>query len=186
MIDRKKLLPAIVVCFCLFFAGLLLLAFGQKKSVGALESSFDEVLEVNTTLGATNERFAGNVITLQHSGALTIAQVKPMLDKSVAIAQANQQIGAQLRAAIKCGTDKTGPDASPADRDKAAAACARISAAALKTEAGEIAAAAAALNPMLAAVKNPIQRKPLEDRRAAIVRLNARTVRILTAQGVIR
>jgi len=186
MIDRKKLLPAIVVCFCLFFAGLLLLAFGQKKPVGALESSFDELLEVNTMLGATNERLAGNVISLQHSGALTIAQVKPMLDKSVAIAQANQQIGAQLRAAIKCAVEQTGPNASPAARDKAAAVCAKISAAALKTETGAIAAAAAALNPMLPAVKNPIQRKALEDRRATIVRLNARTVEMLTAQGVIR
>src|SRR6201984_1039501 len=133
MIDRKKLLPAIVVCFCLFFAGLLLLAVGQKKSVGARESSFDEVLGVNTTLGATTAPLAGNVISLQHSGALTIAQVKPMLDKSVAIAQANQQIAAQLRAAIKCAVEQTGPNASPAARDKAAAVCAKISAAALKT-----------------------------------------------------
>lgn len=181
MIDRKRLLPAIVVCFCLFFAGLVLLAFGD-----ALESSFDEVLESSTMLGATNERFAGNVISLQHSGALTIAQAKPMLDKSVAIAQASQQITSQLRAAVKCGDEQTGPNPSPAARDKAAAACAKISDAALKTETGRIAAAIIELKPMLSAVKNPIQRKPLEDRRATIVRLNARTVRILTAQGVIR
>jgi hypothetical protein len=192
VIDRKKLLPASLVCFCLFLAGLVLLVCGceyLRPSSGLVQpgkTTFEQVLAWSTELGENNDHFADSVITLQRSGFLVMTDAKSILLKQVDIARANQQLSSQIRAASACATQTAGSNASPAELDSAGAKCARISAAALAIELNAIRRTAAELNTAgLAAITDPAKQKSVRNSVVTIGQLAHNIVSSLAKIGIL-
>jgi hypothetical protein len=94
-VDERKLLPAIVVSFCLFLAGLILLASGlggcavrHLPGGGTQQATrFEQVLAWNASLAQANDGFAENVIALQRGGIVGIAEAKNILVGEAKIAE---------------------------------------------------------------------------------------------------
>jgi hypothetical protein len=170
VIDRTKLLPASLVCFCLFLAGLVLLVCGceyLRPSSGIVppgKTTFEQVLAWSTELGETNDHFADSVINLQRSGVVTMGDAKTILLKQVDIARANQQLSSQIRAASACATQTAGANASTPELDRAGAKCLRVSAVAIAAELNVINKTVGELKMGgLAAVTNPEKQKMVRN-----------------------
>lgn len=183
MIDRRRLLPASLVCFALFIAGLLVLAFADTKRP-VTRSAIEELAHWSGELARTNNRLADSVIATQQAGALTVEQAKTILLKDVAIAQAGQQTANQLAAARKCALDLAGKNASPAKIDAAARKCLEISRGALSKEAAAVRAAIGDVKQSLTAVKDPAKKARLFRMVETIDELEERISRALKNEGV--
>ena len=183
MIDRKTLLPASLVCFALFIAGLLVLAFGETKRP-VTRSAIEQLAHWSATLARTNDRLTDSVIATQQAGALTVEQAKTILLEDVAIAQAGQQIANQLAAAQKCAVESAGKNAPAAKIDAAGRKCLAISKTALPKETAAIGGAIGKVKQALLAVKDPAKRTPLFRMVEAIDELEERILRGLKTAGV--
>jgi|SRR5882724_857023 len=138
-IDGKKLLPAIVVCFTLFFAGLVLLAYGcaYRHLPGggkAPATAFEQVLAWNAAGAQANSGLADTIIGLQRAGFISIPAAKSILIKQGQIAEADLRITNLISAAAACAQQSAGANATTAELDAAGAACAKISAPQLRRD----------------------------------------------------
>lgn len=191
-VPRNKLLPAIVVCFCLFGAGLVLLFSGGcavrhlPGGKTAPATRFEQVLAWNAAIAQANDGFADNVIALQRSGLLEMEYAKAVLLKEAAIAKADQQITQQIGAAALCATQQAGPNATPAQLDAAGASCAQVSAPAIAVEVKLITDSLTDLNGgMLLGVKDPAKKQALDAILTTIGGLVTNISSALTQGGVI-
>lgn len=184
MIDRKKLLPAIVFCFVLFVAGVLEIAFGQTHKPRPRRAGIEQLADLSTSLAKTNDRFTDAVISTQQAGALTVEQAKTVLLGNIATAQAGQQMANQLAAASKCAIDTAGKNATPAKLDAAGRKCLAISRVALGTELGTIRGSIAKVRISLAAVKTAEKRSALDRMLASIATIAGKIADELQEQGV--
>lgn len=183
MIDRRTLLPASLVCFALFIAGLLVLAFGDTKR-SAQPATIAELGHWSTELARTNNRLSDAVIQTQQAGALTVDQAKTILLKDVAIAQAGQQLANQLAAAKKCALDSAGKNAPPAKIDAEGRRCLAIGRAVLPKETAAIRGAIGDVKQSLAAVKDPAKKAKLFGMVETIDELDERIAAGLKKEGV--
>lgn len=183
MIDRKTLLPASLVCFALFIAGLLVLAFGETKRP-VTSSSIEELAHWSGELARTNNRLSDAVIQTQQAGALTVDQAKTILLKDVAIAQAGQQLAQQFAAAKKCALDSAGKNAPPAKIDAEGRKCLAIGRVVLPRETGAIRGAIGDVKQSLAAVKDPAKKTKLFGMVETIDELEERIAAGLKKEGV--
>lgn len=182
MIDRRTLLPASLVCFALFFAGLLLLFADTKRP--AARATIEELAHWSAELARTNNRLTDAVIATQQAGALTVDQAKAVLLKDVAIAQPGQQTANQLAAARKCAVDSAGKNAPPAKIDAAARKCLEISRGALSKESAAVRGAIGDVKQSLTAVKDPAKKARLFRMVETIDELEERISRALKNEGV--
>lgn len=189
---RRNLLGASMVCFALFFAGLLFLAYGcavrhLPGGMTAPATKFEGILAWNAAAALANDGFADNVIALQRGGSLSITQARTILLKQGAIAQADRRITERISAAALCATEKLGANAAPAAIDQAAADCAKISGPGLAADVNLILATVTDLNNSgLLAVKDPTERQALSGLLANVEGLVQRIYSTLESQGVIQ
>lgn len=182
MIDRRKLLPASVVCFAFFIAGLILLFADTKEP--RQSSTIEQLARWSKSLAKTNDRFADAVIHTQQAGALTIEQAKAILLKDVPIAQAAQQLANQFAAAQICALDAAGKNRTPARIDAAGRRCLLIGRAALPRETAAIRVAIAEVKQSLTAVKDPAKKANLFRMVETIDELDERISAGLKKEGV--
>lgn len=167
-VRRTELLPAIVVCFCLFAAGIVLIFEGcaVRHLPGggtAPATRFEQVLAWNAALAQANDGFADNVIALQRGGVIEMEYAKAVLLKQAAIAKADRDITNQISAAALCATDQLGKNAVPSELDAAGVTCAQVSSSALATEVQLITDTLTDLDKnLLLGVKNQDKRKALD------------------------
>lgn len=183
MIDRKTLLPASLVCFALFIAGLLVLAFGGTKRP-VTSSAIEELAHWSAELARTNNRLTDAVIATQQAGALTVEQAKAVLLKDVAIAQAGQQLTNQLAAAKKCAVDSAGKNAPPSKIDAEGRRCLAIGRVVLPKETAAMRGAIGDVKQSLTAVKDPAKKARLFRMVETIDELGERIAAGLKKEGV--
>jgi|SRR5579864_375268 len=188
---RDKLLSAAVVCFCLFLAGCLLLAWGcaVRHLPGggtAPATTFEQVLAWNAALAQANDGLADNIIALQRTGIVEMEYAKSILLRQAAIAKADQQITAQIKAAADCAKQQLGANAVPSELDAAAAACAQVSAPALAFEVDTITKLLVAMNSDgLTGIKDPAKRDAINGLLVTIGGLISNIASSLTRAGVV-
>jgi hypothetical protein len=191
-IDERKLLPAIVFCFCVFVGGCLLLAFGcavrhLPNGTTAPATTFEQVLAWNASAAQANDGFADNVIGLQRAGFLSVPDAKTILLKQAAIASADARITTRITAAAACGAQQAGANATPAQLDSAAAGCSAIFAPAIGQDIVLILGAISDLNTSaLLAVKDPVKKQALSDLLATIEALIQKISSSLVSVGVLK
>lgn len=190
-VPRKQLRAAIVVCFCLFSAGILLLLGGcaVRNLPGggtAPATRFEQVLAWNAAIAQANDGFADNVIALQRAGLLEMQYAKAVLLKQAAIADADQKITRQIQAAALCASQSAGTNPTPAQLDTAGVACAQLTSSAIASEVQLITGSIADVNNgMLLGVKDPAKQQALTAIVTSIGQLVTNIASALTQGGVI-
>jgi hypothetical protein len=194
-IDEKKLLPAIVVCFSIFFAGVFLLVMNLSGCAvrhlpgggTAKATNFEQILAWNAAAAQANDGFADNIIGLQHAGMMGIPEAKGILVKQVAIAEADKRITARISAAASCAAGQVAANAPAAHLDAAAASCAQISGMGLAADINAILGSIADLESTgLLAVKDTAKRQALTELLGTIQALVKQIYGSLESQGVIK
>ncbi len=177
----------------LLLAGLTLFVFGgcavRHLPNGATQkaTNFEQILAWNAAAAQANDGFADNVIGLQRTGVIGIPEAKNILLKQGAIAQADQRITDRISAAAKCAGEQAGPNATAAQLDSAAAACAQISGPGLASDINLILGSLTDLNSgMLLGVKNDAKRQALSELLATVQVLVGKIYSSLESQGVIK
>jgi hypothetical protein len=176
-VDERKLLPAIVLSFCLFVAGLILLASGlggcavRHLPGGGTQPAtrLEQVLAWNASLAQANDGFAENVIALERGGIIGIAEAKTILVGEAKIAEADKRLTDRIRAAAVCAVNKAGGSATALQLDQAGSDCAQISGPGIAADLNLILGTLADLNATgLLAVKDDAKRQALSDLLATI------------------
>jgi hypothetical protein len=195
--DRNKLLPAIVVCFVLFVLGMIVLVAecstpqkppSQGKTPGT-RSAFETMQAQAIEIAAINDKFVDGVIRAQRASVkpdfFSVAEAGKILQPSIGIAEADREIAATLGSVIKCGAGRK----TPAERDKAAAACAKASTAAtigLPRQLAKISGGVIDAKHAISIVKNRVRHEALTDELERIGQLSAAITAALKREGVIR
>lgn len=192
MVDKRKLLPAAIVCFAIAAAAVILLVCGcaVRHLPGggtAPATTFEKVLAWNASAAQANDGFADNVIALQQAGMLGIPEAKVILLKQAAIAAADSRITERIRTAANCAATQAGASATTAQLDAAGATCAQISGPGIATDINLITSAIGDLNQTgLTGIKDPVKQKALADLLATVQALVKNIYDALEAQGVIK
>lgn len=131
MISRRKLLPAIVVCFVLFALGVIAIVAecsvpvtppqGHKAPSTRSASVFETMQTQAIEIAAQNDRFVNGVIEAQRANHLLAGDVAKLLQPSIAISKADGQIATVLADILKHSAGKT-----PAALDAACAEFAKV------------------------------------------------------------
>jgi len=193
-VDRRKLLPASVVCFCLFVAGLVVLVAGcstlaanpqgRKASSTRSASAFETMQTQAIEIAAANSRFIDGVIAAQQTRNLSAQEVGKLLQPSIAISKADAQLAGTLGEIVKYSAGK-----NPAVRDEAAAMFAKSQTAAtvgFPAELATIIKSAGEARKALAIVKIREKREALDGQLDRIVRLAGAINAGLKREGVIK
>jgi hypothetical protein len=184
MIPRRKLLPAIVVCFVLFALGVIVLVAecstpqktpSQGKAPGT-RSAFETMQAQAMEIAAVNDKFVDGVIRAQRASVkpdfFSVAEAGKILQPSIAIAEADRELAATLNSVVKCGAGGK----TPAERDKAAVACAKASTAAtigMPRQLAKISGGVVDAKRAIGIVKNRVRHEALTDELERIGQLAA-------------
>jgi hypothetical protein len=149
-------------------------------------TTFEQVLAWNAAIAQANDGFADNVIALQSSGVLTVAEAKTILTKQGQIAQADKRITDAVGAAAACGAQNAGSTATSAQLDSASAACAQTSGASIAKDVNLILTLASDLaGTDLVGVKDPAKRQALATFLSTVQQLINKIYASLESVGVV-
>jgi len=190
-VDRDKLLPASVVCLCLFLAGLVLLfgcsalaASPQGRKAPVTRSVFETMQAQAAEIGALNGKYIDGMLAAQRAGDFSVAQANKLLTPSIAISQADSEVYSTLTGIVEHSAGKT-----PEIRDELAEGLAKIQTAAtigLPRQLATIIRSVGDARKTLPAVKNRVQRQALDEKLLRIGRLAADITAELKREGVIK